>query len=140
MLKGPRCSMSNEMESSFESVLKLKNLAHLEKARRAGLTMSVRRVAFVLRENFSMMAFTGAVDALVTANLMSSAPLFEIRVVGGRDNLVVSDLGIAISTDCSFAELKEKEQDIIVGCGGGHTRRPLERKLLPRRGRAAGWL
>ncbi|SDK20628.1 GlxA family transcriptional regulator [Pseudomonas indica] len=110
------------MESSFESVLKLKNLAHLEKARRAGLTVSVRRVAFVLRENFSMMAFTGAVDALVTANLMSSAPLFEIRVVGGRDNLVVSDLGIAISTDCSLAELKEKEQDIIVVCGGFRVR------------------
>lgn len=110
------------MRTSFESVLKSKNLAHLDKASRAGLTTPVRRVSFVLREHFSMMAFTGAVDALVTANLMSSTPVFEVQVVGGEDNLVLSDLGIAIATDCSLADLDERQQDIIVVCGGFRVR------------------
>lgn len=118
------------MRTSFESVLKCKNLAHLDRASRAGLTTPVRRVAFILREHFSMMAFTGAVDALVTANLMSSTPVFEVLVVGGEDNLVVSDLGISISTDCTLAELDEKHQDIIVVCGGFRVR--LEREPLLR--------
>ncbi|MCO6055267.1 GlxA family transcriptional regulator [Pseudomonas sp. MOB-449] len=110
------------MRTSFESVLKSKNQAHLDKARREGLVTPVRRVAFVLREHFSMMAFTGAVDALVTANLMSSTPVFEIQVIGGDSNLVVSDLGISISTDLTLAELDEKHQDIIVVCGGYRVR------------------
>ncbi|AVZ17450.1 GlxA family transcriptional regulator [Pseudomonas aeruginosa] len=110
------------MRTSFESVLKCKNLVHLDRASRAGLTTPVRRVSFVLREHFSMMAFTGAVDALVTANLMSSMPVFEVQVVGGQSNLVVSDLGIAISTDCSLAELDERHEDIIVVCGGFRVR------------------
>ncbi|MCY1265594.1 HTH-type transcriptional regulator CdhR [compost metagenome] len=130
------------MRTSFESVLKSKNLAHLDKASRAGLTTPVRRVAFVLREHFSMMAFTGAVDALVTANLMSSTTLFEVQVVGGNSdsNLVVSDLGIAISTDCRLDELDEKQQDIVVVCGGFRVRLesdPLLRAKL-RRADSAG--
>ncbi|BAN47937.1 GlxA family transcriptional regulator [Metapseudomonas resinovorans] len=110
------------MKTSFESVLKSKNLAHLDKARREGLTPQVRRVSFILREHFSMMAFTGAVDALVTANLMSSSPVFDVQVVGGDGNLVVSDLGISISTDCTLTALDEKCQDILVVCGGFRVR------------------
>ncbi|MGQ7814187.1 GlxA family transcriptional regulator [Metapseudomonas furukawaii] len=110
------------MRTSFESVLKCKNLAHLDKASGAGVRLPVRRVAFILREHFSMMAFTGAVDALVTANLMSSSPVFEVLVVGGENNLVVSDLGIAISADCSLAEMEERHLDILVVCGGYRVR------------------
>ncbi|AYF85780.1 helix-turn-helix domain-containing protein [Pseudomonas sp. JS3066] len=117
------------MRASFESVLKSKNLAHLDKARRSGLTTPVRRVSFILREHFSMMAFTGAVDALVTANLMSSTPVFEVQVVGGDSNLVVSDLGISISTDCVLSELDEKRQDILVVCGGFRVRLETEALL-----------
>jgi transcriptional regulator GlxA family with amidase domain len=76
----------------------------------------------VLLDNFSMMAFTGAVDALVTANLMSPTPLYEVLVVGGASEVVVSDLGIAISAGCRLAELEEKQQDILVVCGGFRVR------------------
>lgn len=113
---------SRQMRSSFESVLKNKNLAHLDKVPRDGISVPLRRVAFVLRENFSMMAFTGAVDALITANLMSAAPLYEVLVVGGADEAVVSDLGIAISAGCRLAELNEKDQHMIVVCGGFRVR------------------
>lgn len=110
------------MRTSFESVLKSKNLAHLDKVSDAPLAIPLRRVAFILREHFSLMAFTGAVDALVTANLMSSMPVFEVVVVGGCDRLAVSDLGISISTDCTLAELDEKQLDMVVVCGGFRVR------------------
>ncbi|MDA7087310.1 GlxA family transcriptional regulator [Pseudomonas sp. SA3-5] len=106
------------MRTSFESVLKDKNRMHLDKVQRDEPVMAVHRVAFVLLDNFSMMAFTGAVDALVTANLMSAMPLYEVLVVGGTEDVVVSDLGIAISAGCHLADLKEKEQQLIVVCGG----------------------
>jgi transcriptional regulator GlxA family with amidase domain len=89
---------------------------------RSGPVMPARRVAFVLLDNFSMMAFTGAVDALVTANLMSPTPLYEVLVVGGADTVVVSDLGIAISAGCRLADLDEKLQDMLVMCGGFRVR------------------
>ncbi|MEK8079121.1 GlxA family transcriptional regulator [Pseudomonas sp. XK-1] len=105
------------MRSSFESVLKDKNRLHLERVRRDEPVVAKRRVAFVLLDHFSMMAFTGAVDALVTANLMSALPLYEVLVVGVED-VVVSDLGIVISADCRLAELQERQQQLIVVCGG----------------------
>lgn len=110
------------MNTSFESVLKCKNLAYLNKAEAAARAMPLRRVAFILQDNFSMLAFTGAIDALVTANLMSATPLFEVKVVGGANRTVVSDVGITISTDCSLAELDERKQDIMVVCGGYRAR------------------
>lgn len=106
------------MRSSFESVLKDKNRLHLEQVRRDEPVLTMRRVAFVLRDNFSMMAFTGAVDALITANLMSATPLYEVLVVGGCQDAVVSDLGITISTGCRLADLDERRQHLVVVCGG----------------------
>ncbi|MGQ7958030.1 GlxA family transcriptional regulator [Pseudomonas sp. SP16.1] len=106
------------MKTSFESVLKDKNRVHLERVQCGESTTAAHRVAFVLLDHFSMMAFTGAVDALVTANLMSATPLYEVLVVGGEQDVVVSDLGIVISADCRLADLREREQQLIVVCGG----------------------
>ncbi|HIQ45979.1 MAG TPA: GlxA family transcriptional regulator [Pseudomonas oleovorans] len=108
------------MKSSFESVLRDKNRMHLRRRQDDRLAANGLPVAFVLLENFSMMAFTGAVDALVTANLMNATALYDVRVVGYQD-VVVSDLGIAISVDCRLAELNEREQHMIVVCGGFRT-------------------
>lgn len=106
------------MRTSFDSLLKNKNMAHLDRPVRPAASALPQRVAFVLLDNFSMMAFTGAVDALVTANLMSHSPLYEVRVVGGAGETAISDLGIAISADCRLDELEERAQDILVVCGG----------------------
>lgn len=105
------------MRASFESVLKDKNCLHINRLLYDGQPKKVHRVAFLLLDNFSMMAFTGAVDALVTANLMSTSPLYEIVVVG-RTDLVTSDLGISISVDCNLNDLKESQQNLILVCGG----------------------
>jgi len=104
------------MPSAFESVLKNKNMAY----RPQGATPASQapiRVAFVLMDNFSMMSFTGAVDALVTANLMSDKPLYEVLTVGVSGGQVTSDLGIVISTDIELAQMPENQDAMIVAGG-----------------------
>lgn len=104
------------MPSAFESVLKNKNMAYRPLGS-SGADQAPVRVAFVLMDNFSMMSFTGAVDALVTANLMSDRPLYEVLTVGASGSQVTSDLGIVISTDIELAQLPEN-QDVLIVAGG----------------------
>ncbi|WP_053157890.1 GlxA family transcriptional regulator [Pseudomonas sp. Pf153] len=104
------------MPSAFESVLKNKNMAYRPLGS-PGTDQAPIRVAFVLMDNFSMMSFTGAVDALVTANLMSDRPLYEVLTVGVSGGQVPSDLGIVISTDVELAQLPE-DLDILIVAGG----------------------
>ncbi|ALI09358.1 MULTISPECIES: GlxA family transcriptional regulator [Pseudomonas] len=119
------------MPSAFESVLKNKNMAYRPLGA-ASASEAPIRVAFVLMDNFSMMSFTGAVDALVTANLMSDMPLYEVLTVGVSGGQVTSDLGIVISTDVELAQMPEN-QDVLIVAGGfrvklqGH---PLLRRKL----------
>ncbi|MDD2034304.1 GlxA family transcriptional regulator [Pseudomonas sp. 39167] len=104
------------MPSAFESVLKNKNMAYRPLGS-SGADQAPVRVAFVLMDNFSMMSFTGAVDALVTANLMSDRPLYEVLTVGASGSQVTSDLGIVISADIELAQLPEN-QDVLIVAGG----------------------
>ena len=104
------------MPSAFESVLKNKNMAYRPLGS-SGADQAPVRVAFVLMDNVSMMSFTGAVDALVTANLMSDRPLYEVLTVGASGSQVTSDLGIVISTDIELAQLPEN-QDVLIVAGG----------------------
>ncbi|MBT2294690.1 GlxA family transcriptional regulator [Pseudomonas fluorescens] len=104
------------MPSAFESVLKNKNMAYRPLGS-PGADQGPVRVAFVLMDNFSMMSFTGAVDALVTANLMSDRPLYEVLTVGASGSQVTSDLGIVISADTELAQLPEN-QDVLIVAGG----------------------
>jgi transcriptional regulator GlxA family with amidase domain len=83
--------------------------------------MPCQRVAFVLREHFSMMAFTAAMDSLVTANLMSATPLFQVQVVG-EGAQVMSDLGIALPVNTQLAELDVQGLDCLLVCGGFRVR------------------
>jgi len=79
------------------------------------------RVGFVLMEHFSMMAFTAAVDALVTANLVRTSPLFSYQTYGLESALVTSDLGIEIATHSPLTTLAQeitKTPDILIICGG----------------------
>ena len=79
------------------------------------------RIGFVLLEHFSMMAFTAAVDAVVTANLVQTSPLFNFSTYGLDSPTVKSDLGIEISTTGILNQLKLNnviELDILIVCGG----------------------
>lgn len=104
------------MPSAFESVLKNKNMAYQPIGPGAADQAPIR-VGFVLMDNFSMMSFTGAVDALVTANLMSDRPLYQVLTVGASSAQVTSDLGIVISTDIELAQLPDNLEALIVAGG-----------------------
>jgi transcriptional regulator GlxA family with amidase domain len=106
------------MQSAFESVLANKNMAHQAKRGLVQAGGARQRVALVLFEHFSMMAFTGAVDALVTANLLNPEPLYEVCSFGLTTTQVTSDLGIVISADQALSALEEKSWDLIILCGG----------------------
>ncbi len=75
-------------------------------------------VAIILLDNFSMMAFSAALDALVTANLVSSRPLYNVRTFGRQSKLVHSDLGIDIAVDEQLEGLEPTLYRAIIVCGG----------------------
>ncbi|UYG09733.1 DJ-1/PfpI family protein [Halomonas sp. M4R1S46] len=77
-----------------------------------------RRVAFVLFEHFSLMAFTGGLDALVTANLVKASVEYEVTVVSVDGRRAMSDLGIEVAVDGSLDDLQEDELDGLMLCGG----------------------
>lgn len=82
---------------------------------------TLKRVAFILPKHFSLMSFTAAVDALVTANLVHSVPLFDFSTFGIEAEKVRSDLGIEISTEGCLVDLKPpllNQLDLIIVCGG----------------------
>lgn len=101
----------------FESVLKDKNMGFACIAEKPLKPQALTRVAFVLLNHFSMMSFTGAIDALVTANLISESPAFEVLTVGLKGRLVMSDLGIAIAADLELAHLPDRI-DVLIVAGG----------------------
>jgi len=79
------------------------------------------RVGFVLLEHFSMMAFTSAVDALVTANLVNKQALFNVTTYGLGTRSIRSDLGIDIQSNFTLDELPlqgDEALDILIVCGG----------------------
>lgn len=68
-----------------------------------------------------MVSFTAALDALVTANLVDNAPIFESVTLGVDSRMVTSDLGLSISTDDTIDSLTIKHREnmeILIVCGG----------------------
>lgn len=101
----------------FESVLQDQNRRYSPSGKKAVNPRAVIRVAFILLDNFSLMSFTAAMDALVTANLMSDAPIFDILKIGLKGRVAMSDLGIAIPTDLELSELRARH-DLLLVVGG----------------------
>ena len=97
-----------------------------------------RRIAFVLLEHFSMMAFTGAVDTIVTANLLSRAPLYRFQAYSLEGTSVLSDLGINISVDGELKALDASDLDMLIVCGGYRSNLTPQRPVLERL-RALAW-
>ena len=97
-----------------------------------------RRIVFVLLEHFSMMAFTGAVDTIVTANLLSRTPLYRFQAYSLEGGAVLSDLGINISVDGELKSLDANDLDMLIVCGGYRSDLTPHRPVLERL-RALAW-
>lgn len=107
---------TSKPQRTFSSHFQGSNSAFLE-AQGRGHDGPVR-IGFILLENFSMMALTGAMDTLVTANLLSSTPLYRFETLGTDSNTVRCDLGFDISVSARLEAASVEQLDMLLICGG----------------------
>ena len=86
------------------------------------------RFGFLLEPEFSMLAFTSAVDPLSMANESSGSSLYHWRIVSNDGAPVVSSNGLQISPDGAMAE--ESQFDALFVCGGIHIGNDCDRRVL----------
>ena len=94
----------------FSAGLKGKNLRYLTE--NPGLDRPTVRVGFILLEHFSLPAFTQALDALITANLLRPG-LFATQTFGLAQGEVVSDLGLVIRPDSQLDVAQLNALDVL---------------------------
>jgi AraC family transcriptional regulator, glycine betaine-responsive activator len=82
----------------------------------------VRRVCFLLIENFSLMSFSAAVEPLRAANVLQGRQLYSWEIVAPTTTAAVSSSGARLSPDVvlsSFGADRRRFDDILV-CAGGN--------------------
>lgn len=90
-----------------------------------------KRFVFVLLDQFSMLCFSSAVEALRIANRMSGQKLYEWTLVGeGGDTMMCSaDIGFRLDSDLEDVN----RDDVIMVCGGINVAQATTKRVL-------GWL
>ena len=92
---------------------------------------SPRRFVFVLIENFTLLSFSSALDALRIANRMSGKNLYEWIFIGENEEVVSCSAGTHFKLDNSLIELHR--DDTLLLCGGTQIQESTTKKLI-------GWL
>jgi len=92
---------------------------------------SPRRFVFVLMENFTLLSFSSALDALRIANRMSGKKLYDWTFIGENEEFVSCSAGTHFKLDNSLTELHR--DDTILLCGGTAIQESTTKKLI-------GWL
>ena len=92
---------------------------------------SPRRFVFVLIENFTLLSFSSALDALRIANRMSGKKLYDWTFIGENEEFVSCSAGTQFKLDNSLVELHR--DDTILLCGGTAIQDSTTKKLI-------GWL
>ena len=73
------------------------------------------RFVFLLMENFTLIAFAGAIEPLRIANRMAGRTLYEWRVVSETGGPVTASNGVAVQADGGLSELGRETAIIVVG-------------------------
>ena len=89
---------------------------------------SPRRFVFVLIENFTLLSFSSALDALRIANRMSGEKLYDWTFIGENEEFVSSSPGTQFKLDNSLVELHR--DDTILLCGGTAIQESTTKKLI----------
>jgi len=92
---------------------------------------SPRRFIFVLMENFTLLSFASALDALRIANRMAGKTLYEWTFIGENGEFVSCSAGTQFKLDHSLIELHR--DDTVILCGGTFIQEATTKKLI-------GWL
>jgi len=90
-----------------------------------------KRFVFVLIENFTLLSFSSALDALRIANRMSGKNLYEWMFIGENEEVVSCSAGTQFKLDNSLIELHR--DDTLLLCGGTQIQESTTKKLI-------GWL
>ena len=90
-----------------------------------------RRFVFVLIENFTLLSFSSALDALRIANRMAGKKLYDWTFIGENEEFVSCSAGTQFKLDNSLVELHR--DDTILLCGGTAIQESTTKKLI-------GWL
>ena len=96
---------------------------------------SPRRFVFVLMDNFTLLSFSSALDALRIANRMSGKTLYEWTFIGENEGVVSCSAGTQFKLDNSLIELHR--DDTILLCGGTFIQEATTKKLIGRLRREA---
>jgi transcriptional regulator GlxA family with amidase domain len=90
------------------------------------------RIGFFLIPNFSMMAFTSAVEPLRQANRVSGQTLYEWYVLSKDGSPVAASNGVSVSVDLSIAEVAARGLSLptILTCTGLNTERYVDREVF----------
>ena len=92
---------------------------------------SPRKFVFVLIENFTLLSFSSALDALRIANRMSGKKLYDWTFIGENEEFVTCSAGTQFKLDSTLIELHR--DDTILLCGGTAIQESTTKKLI-------GWL
>ena len=87
-----------------------------------------QRFSFFLLPNFSMMAFTAAVEPLRSANRMSGSDLYRWRVISKDGRPVGASSRLEVVADIAMADVASC--DMLFVCGGIDTHRYKDRQVM----------
>ncbi len=87
-----------------------------------------RRFVFVLVNEFTLLSFAGAVDALRIANRASGRTLYEWKLISENGDDVTCSAGARVSVNGDLEELRR--DDVVVLCSGMHVQSNCSPRLL----------
>ena len=87
-----------------------------------------RQFLFVLLQEFSMLSFAGAVEALRIANRAASLPLYSWRIASEDGNPVACSNGVVFGVDGDLGEVGRDHTVLL--CGGLEIQRATTKRLL----------
>ncbi len=87
-----------------------------------------RRFVFVLLDNFTLLSFSSAMEALRIANRMSGKTLYEWRLIGEGGGHVSCSAGTEFRLEGDLEELNR--EDFVMICGGIDVQKATTKRLL----------
>ncbi len=87
-----------------------------------------KRFVFVLLDNFTLLCFSAAVEALRIANRMSGKTLYDWRYVGEGGDTVSCSAGTEFKLDGDLEELQR--DDVVMICGGIDVQNATTKRVL----------